>query len=176
MRNLLVAVLVLLLAISPASAHRLKVFATTVGDAVQGRVYFVGGGAAIGVPVTLRGAGNAVLATTTSSAPDGRFVLPLSAADALTITADTQDGHVASFALRAAPPAESPAAPPPPEIAAPAGFEAALDAALTRQLAPLADEINALRDSLGLRDILGGLGFLVGAFGLWALYLARRRK
>lgn len=177
MRSLLLAALVVLLAASPALAHRLKVFAATIGDELQGRVYFVGGGPATGVPVTLRDAGNAVLAETTSTSPDGRFVLPLANAEALTITADAQDGHVATFTIRAgqsAPP--SAAAPQPAAIAAPAGADAALDAALARQLAPLADEINALRDSLGLRDILGGLGYLLGAFGLWALYLARQRK
>jgi nickel transport protein len=175
MRNLLLAALVVLFAASPASAHRLKVFAATIGDELQGRVYFVGGGPATGVPVTLRDAGNAVLAETTSTSPDGRFVLPLARAEALTITADAEDGHVATFTIRAGQSA-APSAAAPQAIAAQADADAAFDAALARQLAPLTDEINALRDSLGLRDILGGLGYLLGAFGLWALYLARQRK
>lgn len=172
MPRLLLAALLVLLAATPVAAHKLKVFAAAIGDHIEGRVYFVGGGAAIGVPVTLTGDDATVLASTATTAPDGNFVLPLTSAGAVTITADAQDGHVAEFVLGASPAAAAPAA----TTASAPVDAAALDAAIARQVAPLADEIDALRDSVGLRDIIGGVGYILGAFGLWAFLAARRKR
>ena len=185
---LLLATLVLLPNTAPALAHKLKVFATAIGAAVEGRAYFVGGGAAIGVPVTLKDSVGAVGATTTTRPPDGAFTLTLPYRDDFSIGVDAQDGHVAEFELRASRLAETlPAAPhavagdsvPVPETvaAAPAATADAesIEEAVARQIAPLADQVDELQAWIGLRDMLGGIGYILGIFGLWAL-LARRRK
>ena len=176
---------------SPALAHKLKVFATAIGSAVEGRVYFVGGGAGIGVPVELRNASGEVVATARTTAPDGRFALSLPYRDDFTVAADAQDGHLSSFALNAKRLAETLPARPGAELAvqetaeiapvpeagdAPAVSTEAIEAAVARQLAPLLDEIDALRSAIGFRDMLGGVGFILGGFGLWAFLAARRSR
>lgn len=184
----LVALAVLMTGISPAAAHRLKVFATAIGDRVEGRVYFVGGGPAVDVPVTLLAGEDAVVAQTRSGGPEGRFVLALPPGGPFVVRADSQDGHVAEFALRptsaaAAPPAgrvatgqgEEPAAAASPGADGGAALAALVEEAVARQVAPLAEQIDDLRDSLRLRDILGGAGLIFGAFGLWAFVASRRR-
>ncbi len=185
------ALLLCMLAASPALAHKLKVFATAIGDTVEGRVYFVGGGPGIGVPVELRNSGGEVVATGRSEAPDGSFSLTLPYRDDFTVFADAQDGHVGSFALRAARLAEALPERPGAEQEAPGvaaaepaagtgdasvASTAAIEAAVARQLAPLLEEIDALRSAIGFRDIIGGVGFILGGFGLWAFVAARRGR
>jgi nickel transport protein len=175
---------------SPALAHKLKVFATAIGTAVEGRVYFVGGGAGTGVPVELRNSSGEVVATARTVSPDGRFALTLPYRDDFIVFADAQDGHVGSFALSAARLAETLPARPgaavaaEPVEAAPAAeptdaaavSTAAIETAVARQLAPLLEEIDALRSAIGFRDIVGGVGCILGGFGLWAFLAARRSR
>jgi nickel transport protein len=185
---ILCALLLALCAVSPALAHKLKVFATTIGDTVEGRVYFVGGGAGIGVPVTLTNSSGEVVATGRTEAPDGSFALSLPYRDDFTVSADAQDGHVGSFSLSAVRLAETLPARPgadltvpdvsaAPSVAEPADAAsvstAAVEVAVARQLAPLLDEIDALRSAIGFRDMIGGVGFILGGFGLWAFIAAR---
>jgi nickel transport protein len=189
---LALATLALLPGTAPAFAHKLKVFATAIGTSVEGRAYFVGGGAASNVPVTLNDSTGAVAGTARTHAPDGTFSLTLPYLDDFTITADAQDGHVAKFTLAAARLAKTlPVAPhlivaesPPtpdlgagtaePETASSADIDA-IEQAVARQVAPLADQIDTMQATVGFRDVLGGVGFVLGIFGLWSL-LARRRK
>lgn len=189
--RVLLALALAVMTASPALAHKLKVFATVIGGAVEGRVYFVGGGAGIGVPVELRNASGEVVATARTTAPDGRFALSLPYRDDFTVAADAQDGHVGIFALSAnrlaetlpARPGADPAvqetaeAAPVSEVGdAPAVSTEAIEAAVARQLAPLLEEIDALRSAVGFRDIVGGIGFILGGFGLWAFLAARRGR
>lgn len=188
---ILIPVVLLLAGVGPAAAHKLKLFASAVGAEVQGRVYFVGGGPAMDVPVTLSDSGGTVLATTRTAAPDGRFVLTLTYRDDYTLRADGQDGHAASFPLRAsrlsdalplkdgvdvAQAAQSEIIDMDEGVAAVSETSDAVEEAVARQLAPLIDEVNAMRDTIGVRDIVGGIGYIVGVFGLWALLAARRRR
>lgn len=178
-RVLLLAALLAVLA-TPAAAHRLKVFATVVGGTVEGRAYFVGGAAAGDVPVALRGSGGEVLAQGRTD-DDGRFALDVAARDDLVVVVDALDGHVARFTiaasrlpdtLRSAPVAEGQAAP----AAAAVAPEAGVEAAIARQIAPLAERIDAFEASLRLRDVLGGIGYIVGVFGLLAFLKAQRAR
>lgn len=189
--QLLFALLMASMTASPALAHKLKVFATAIGSAMEGRVYFVGGGAGIGVAVELKNSSDEVVATARTSAPDGRFALTLPYRDDFTVSADAKDGHVGSFELGASRLAETLPARPGADLAAPEGTEVAtvaqtrdapaasavdIEAAMARQLAPLLEEIDALRSAIGFRDIVGGVGFILGGFGLWAFLAARRGR
>lgn len=160
---------------SPAAAHRLKVFATRVGDSVEGRAYFVGGGAAGGVRASLQDAEGASVAAGLTGA-DGRFALAAPAAEGLVVVVDAEDGHVARFALPSTGAAKAGAAPPPAGAPAPAAPDAALEAAIARQIAPLAEQIDALSSAIRFRDVTGGLGYIAGIFGLLALAKARRGR
>lgn len=188
--TVLLASAALLVAAGPASAHRLKVFASAIGNSIEGEAYFVGSGPAGGVDVTLRDADKKLLQSG-KTGPDGHFALPASGTGDLTVTVDAEDGHVANFTILAseldpapAPSAAAPvvpaakpdARPADPTVAAvaPAVPMADIEVAVARKVAPLAAQIDALQSALRIQDILGGIGYVVGIFGLVAFLKSRR--
>jgi len=175
--------------LSPAAAHRLKVFATVVGTSVEGKAYFVGGGPAENVSATLRDLNEKVVAEGRTDT-EGRFALTAPVRSDLVVVVDAMDGHVARFAIAAArlpsnlPAGEAgeatPARPPAGEkiaLAVPAMSADAdeIASSVARQIEPLAEQIDAMESAIRLRDVLGGLGYIVGIFGLIAFFKARRR-
>ncbi len=178
---------------APAAAHKLKVFASVIDGSVDGSVYFVGGGAATGAIVTIETADGAPVTTVTTDS-SGRFRFVPSVRAALRITADAGDGHIARLAIPADQlgRAGSPVATPPGTTAvdslavdsrladagiADAGAMAALvEAAVARQIRPLREQLNGYEDRVRWRDVLGGLGYIVGLAGLAAWLTGRRRR
>jgi len=172
----------------PASAHRLKVFASAIGSSIEGEAYFVGSGPAAGIDVTLRDKADKLLQSG-KTGPDGKFALPASGNGDITVTVDAEDGHVARFTVAASELDPAPAAPP---VAAPATMPASdntaaivaavapsvpmadLEIAIARKVAPLAAQIDALQSALRIQDIVGGIGYIVGIFGLVAFLKSRR--
>lgn len=189
------APLLLLLAAAPAEAHGLKVFAAATGAGIEGRVYFAGGHAARGATVQVETADGRRLATTVADA-DGRFSVDVRERIDHVIIADSGDGHVARFTVAAAtlPVSVPESLPPPAPVAAPAtaavasippsaaaaGWPAGLEEIVARsvaaQIAPLRAQIDAYEDRLRFRDVLGGLGYILGVAGLAAWLWARRRR
>jgi len=189
-RLLLLATAALLVAAGPASAHRLKVFASAIGSSIEGEAYFVGSGPAAGVDVTLRDTADKVLQSG-KTGPDGKFALKATGTGDITVTVDAEDGHVARFTVAASElDSNPPAAVPPasaalagdakpvdasmPAAAAPAVSMADLEIAVARKVAPLAAQIDALQSALRIQDIIGGIGYIVGIFGLVAFLKSRR--
>lgn len=189
-RLLLLATAALLVAAGPASAHRLKVFASAIGSSIEGEAYFVGSGPAAGVDVTLRDKADKVLQSG-KTGPDGKFALKATGTGDITVTVDAEDGHVARFTVAASEldtnlPAAVPTASAAlagdakpvdasmPAAAAPAVSMADLEIAVARKVAPLAAQIDALQSALRIQDIIGGIGYIVGIFGLVAFLKSRR--
>ena len=188
-RLLLLATAALLVAASPASAHRLKVFASAIGSSIEGEAYFVGSGPAAGVDVTLRDTADKVLQSG-KTGPDGKFALKATGTGDITVTVDAEDGHVARFTVAASELDSNPPAAVPPAsaalagdakprdaampAAAPAVSMADLEIAVARKVAPLAAQIDALQSALRIQDIIGGIGYIVGIFGLVAFLKSRR--
>lgn len=174
---------------SPALAHRLKVFATVVGAGIEGKAYFVGGGPAENVSTTLRDRNEKIVAEGQTDT-EGRFALVAPVKTDLTVVVDAKDGHIARFTIAAArlpdtlPAGDSAgaaAASPPAEVAAAGPVEAPaqanvdeIAAAVARQIEPLAEQLDSLESSIRLHDVLGGLGYIIGIFGLLAFLKARR--
>jgi nickel transport protein len=93
--------LVLLMLASPSVAHRLQVFATADGAAIEGRAYFVGGHPARDIAIqVLDGEGKRV--TELRSDAEGRFRVEVSAAREYRIVAHSGDGHRAEWPISAA--------------------------------------------------------------------------
>lgn len=187
-KRTLLTVAALLVAAGPASAHRLKVFASAIGTSIEGEAYFVGSGPAGGVDVTLRDADKKLLQSG-KTGPDGHFALPASGTGDLTVTVDAEDGHIAHFTIAASELDPAPAAAAPPATAsasaskpaavtlaaaAPVVPMADVEVAVARKIAPLAAQIDALESSLRVHDIVGGIGYIVGVFGLLAFLKSRR--
>ncbi len=176
----LLALLALCLALgaAPASAHKLKIFATAVGERIEGKIYFVGGGVVPGAKLQLQDAKGQKLAEVTADQA-GRFALTRSGPGAQVLVADLGDGHVARLALpaagAAAPVAGSAAVGTAPG-AADAQLPALLEQAVARQIEPLRAQLNDYEDQLRLRDILGGLAFIIGLAGTAAWVKAGQRR
>lgn len=185
----------LVLIVTEACAHSLNLFATTEGDVIQGRVYFSGGGAATGVPILAVGADGATQARAIATA-DGHFVLTVGQRQDYRLIAETADGHRAEFRIAAA---ELPASLPTAaavhavsstapslvkSVAAPPleppldgdRVPALIEAAVARQLAPLREQLAAYQTETRWRDVLGGIGYILGLTGIAAFLLARRRQ
>jgi hypothetical protein len=172
-----VAILALLILISaapgPALAHKLKVFAVTEGAEVSGQAYFSGGDPAQGIPVTATDeTGKPIFSGTTDS--EGRFRFGVDRPTGISIQADSGDGHAARFSI-----GKADIAPPP--VTAPSGgsdpnIRAYIDTAVARQVNPLRRDVEAWRDQILWRDVIGGLGYILGLGGLAFGLSARKKK
>ena len=195
-RYLLQALLLLALTASgasPAYAHKLKIFATAVGARIEGTVYFVGGGPARDARIVVESTdGNLIEALTTDDA--GAFAFTAKVLADHVIRTDSGDGHAARTHIPAsvlpatlplssagpgttAPEARQATAPAPAEMAAPADIAAlqtTVAQAVAQQLQPLQAQLNAFEDQVRLRDVLGGLGYILGLAGLFAWFRARK--
>jgi hypothetical protein len=191
----LAALLLMLAFASPAHAHKLKVFATAVGAEIDGRVYFVGSGPAPGARISVE-TGDAQPLVTLQADADGRFSFVATSRVEHLISADTGDGHsarttIAADALPASLP--SPAGAPVALVTAAAASSSLPAAATTsaagaiavedvvalavaQQIRPLREEINAYEDQIRLRDITGGIGYIVGLAGLTLWLRGRQRE
>lgn len=180
-RLLILATLVTSLA-APALAHSLRVFITTEGQMVRGYGFFVGGGRPNGAAWRAE-AGDMTLAKGTTDS-DGAFgfVLPGPVAGEITVTVDPGDGHAASATLAADRTGSAAARPTPlpdggvsvlagPADPAPttAEIEAAVEAAVARQVEPLRVRLEEMDARLRLTDLVsGGLAiFGLAGIGLW---------
>ena len=194
-----------LLATAPALAHKLNVFAAAEGRRIQGEVYFSGGAKAADVPVTVTNPAGDVLAEL-RTAPDGSFSYEATAAVAQHIVAETLDGHRGEWQVTAAelagafsapsaavdtpdsqpnalvPHGTKSAAPQSTEASPGTGPEldaalaAAIERAVARQVRPLREEALAARDAVQFRDVLGGIGYIIGLAGLGLWWQCRRTR
>ena len=187
------ALLLALAATTPAHAHKLKIFATADGASIDGRVYFVGGSAAPGAAVVVEAPPGTPIATLAADAA-GAFRFQASRRTDHLFLADTGDGHSARFTIAAVDlPSDLPTSeaatvrPPTPPVGGETGdstdqaagppsataLRDMLTDAVASQVRPLRQQINDYEDQLRLRDIVGGIGYIVGLAGV-ALWLKAR--
>ena len=182
----------------PAFAHRFTLFASADGTTITGSARFAGGGTPAGETVVAHDPAGRELARTTTDA-DGAFSLEATQRIDHHLVIETADGHVARFVVSAAelpaslPTRDGPAVDAPADAAmaavggdAPAATlpasidEAALaalvDEAVRRRVQPLREELFAFQEAVRFRDVLGGIGYIVGFFGLIAYGLSLRRR
>ena len=193
-------VALILLAASQAMAHRANIFAWEDGGNIRVECSFSGGKPAMHAPVTVTdvASGEELAKFKTDGEGMGAFPIPDKArANRLDLRLELMagEGHrgewviTADEYLGAAPdagdaPAETPAtqtadAPASAPAATAAVDEAALkrivDDALAKRLAPINRHLAALADPApGIRDIAGGIGWILGLFGIAALVRSRR--
>lgn len=174
-----------------AQAHRVAVFAYVEGDQIKGEGAFSTGGKVVNQKVQVLDASGKVLAEGTTG-QDSTFSLPLPKAKApLTVVLDAGAGHRATYELTAqdlgqeasdrqsqeagaATPAAAPSAP-----AAPTAQELApqIKQAVQQAVAPLRAQLAEMAlkaEEVSLKDIIGGIGWIVGLMGLVAYFRARK--
>ncbi len=178
----LIALLALMLLMaSPASAHRMNVFALHEGERVTGEAYFSDGAPAQGCSVRLLSADDEVLQECRTDERGG-FSLPLpqeEKREMVKVVVEDGMGHRAETTLRlssgekAIIAGEQKSA----GMAAsslPAGeIEALVRDAVRREVTPLREEVMCLNEKMshpGFTEIVGGVGYIAGLVGviLWA--------
>lgn len=190
------------IAATPASAHGVVVFAWVEGDTVHVESKFSGGRKVKAGRISVLDAeGHELLEGTTDS--EGNFNFPLPGNEAIKIVLEAGMGHRGQWTLSAADikaargtgsqaparqstlsgtesaPREAPSAVAPrPDQAGidQSAVEAAVERALDRKLAPV---LRMLADSRQrgptLKDVIGGIGYILGLIGL-AAYVHSRKK
>ena len=182
-----------------AFAHRLNIFAYAEDETIVGTAYFSGGGEPAGADVTVYDAAGTVLGRTTTDEA-GAFTFDAAVRADHRITVETADGHAAEFVVTAAElpatllPGES-GAPAPvatadqpssdevdqatlvqPAVASDAALEAMVSRIVQQQLRPLRRQLAAYDEEVRVRDIIAGIGYILGIFGLAAYAMALRRR
>lgn len=179
------ALILALLAMSPAQAHRLRVFATVEQGEISGYAYFVGGARAKGASVVFRDGGDRELHRTIADAQGGFRWRP-EPPQTIKVVVDAGEGHVGSitidrarFSGRRAAEEEREES----EHVAEAGLssahreliESAVDAAMERHARTLLEKFEAMETRTRFNDVVGGIGMILGLAGaaMWAM--ARRK-
>ena len=187
----------LLLCPASAFAHKLYVFARLEGATIHGRAYFPGDVPAQHIDVIARDPSGRELGRTTTD-DKGNFLFTARKRVDHCLTAETPDGHAGQYTVHAAALPDSLSADGAtdaggPQIASPATDHAGApvpaagkdpeSAAVGDQLAELGRQIDDLRqqvydseERLRLRDLLGGIGFILGLAGVAFYMQARRRR
>ena len=155
-----------LLAAPDASAHGLNLFVRDEGGVVKGNVYFTGGDPAQNMTVSVTDEFGSEFGTTTTDA-EGNFTYSGKRPAGISIfVASTPDGHRAETKLGSAQPGADA-----PRIVASAVSMKSYAAELT----DIHAAIDRLENRLWLRDVIGGIGYIFGLAGLWALWKGRTK-
>ncbi len=190
-------------AVTPARAHRVLVFAYAEGDTIRTESKFVPNTPVRQGKLLVLEDKTGELLVTGQTDEQGKFSFKIPPAALarkldLRIVTEAAMGHKGEWLLKAdsylpgakasaipgAPASPAPAAPPA-AAAVPAAKEAAMspqmleeamNKALERQLAPVKASLAELTSHrTSLPDILGGLGYILGFFGLWAYFQSKRQ-
>ena len=183
------AAVALLLLSTAAWPHALHMFLSADDTIISGDVYYSDGKPAVGATITITTPAGETNEVTTGE--DGLFSYTASAPGPHTVVADSHDGHrveqtVEVGEAQALAGVEATHDPPHGEGAAIAGAVAqpasaidvdpAIRAAVREEIRPLREDLNRFQNSARVRDIIAGIGYIVGVFGLFAWLKSRRPK
>ncbi len=192
-----VVILMALWAPVSASAHKVVIFAWVEGDRVFTESKFSGGRLAKNAPVEIYDmAGNRLLEGRTDD--NGRFDFPVPGPMALRIVLSAGQGHGNEWVLErddiidaadgeGARKDTDPPAPSPVTITKGPGhvkphdddrLKELVEAAVDRKLSPVLQQLRLLNERLdapAFKDIVGGIGYIMGVVGI-AAYLASKRQ
>jgi len=189
----------LLLSTPPAFAHKLNMFAYAEGNEIFAEGYFVDGKRAKNSAVKVFDASNKELLQGTTDV-DGQFSFAIPQLSDLRITINAGMGHQAEFtltkdelsgeeeAVASRPPATpsnldsaSPGTPDGPLNPVTAinidntALRSEVERAVGKAIKPLMRELSAMRAEKSMADIIGGIGFIFGLFGI-AMYFKVRKQ
>jgi nickel transport protein len=184
----------------PALAHRVLIYAYAEGDTIHTESKFVPDTPVRQGKILVIDKKTDKVLLTGQTDDQGKFSFKIPAAAVaqkmdLNIVVEAAMGHRGEWLLKAASylPGATPgkaAAPAAPASTASAsapgtkavnleqqGLEAALNKALERQLAPINEKLTELTiHRTSLPDVIGGIGYILGLFGLWAYFQSKRIK
>lgn len=179
--------------LSSAQAHKVLITAWASGDHIEGRIGFGGGGTIVPTPITIFDPEGRKLGETKTDA-NGMFVFTPGEAIPHIFKGDLGSGHLAEIRLEVdelpsslrpqstgipraeqqktsafQPDANAPATLPP-EI------RAIIAETIRNEILPLRRELAAYKEHVDFQSLLGGIGYIVGLFGIGFYFAARRRS
>ncbi|CAK8717301.1 Nickel transport protein [Candidatus Electrothrix laxa] len=174
----------------PTQAHKLNVFSWTGENKIYGEAFFSGGRKAKNVPVHVQNAESLASLLTTQTDEEGKFQFtpPQQAVQqnqGLLITVDTGDGHRGEWLLEAdeyliedsAPPPSSQTKQPGSELVTLEDIRQIVLQELNRELIPIKRHLAEDREKeANPRDIIGGIGCILGLAGIFAWFQAKKKK
>lgn len=182
--NRLLLTALLLITSSFVGAHNVVGGVYTIGDTIEGEAGFSNGDMApAGIKVIVTDMQGASLGQTETDA-EGVFRFKPSRYVTHHFTLDLGAGHTLALTLAAD---ELPAALAPTQASEATAVTTAaaksattlnsqIEAAVARQVKPLRRELRELKEAAGLRDIVGGIGYILGLCGLAALLRERKMR
>lgn len=188
---LFIGILIVLFA-NNAFAHKIKIFAMVEGAHVSGNVYFPGGGRAHNVAVSVRGPQEQMLDQVRTN-EEGEFSYTVKYKCDQVLLVDTGDGHKAVFRIEEnelpdnlpvldfAGSDQKPDNQEPSVVAAvvtskDTDIEAVVSRVVSRYIRPLREQLEQYENAVRMRDILGGIGYILGIMGILALFLKKKEK
>jgi len=173
-----------------AHAHKVKLFATVIGDKIEGYVYFPGGERAKSVTVKITLIDNHLIETVTTN-EHGEFQFHAKYRATYRLIADIGEGHLAEYTIDSSELSDSlptlamETQPPVASTPAPIDHENVsfsqqqlldlIEKTVSKQLKPLREQLEAYQEKILLHDVLGGVGYIFGVMGL-LFYMAKRRS
>lgn len=168
-----------------ANAHQIRMSVYLDGTAVEGEVYFVGGRNPPGAGASVELIKDDKVLDTVIADEEGLFSFGEISPDSYTVRADGGQGHVAFYELDRSEFLEDEPDSQEAEAASAADVSGGdiqctpltlqeLQKAITKAIRPLREKIDRYEAKTRLHDILGGIGYILGLFGL--LIIVRSRK
>ena len=156
-----------------AMAHSIDLFAKAVGDEIHGRVTYGDGSPVVGSTIeiswnaldTSHEADEHSATVQTNDAGEFRFK-PRANAEHLFICR-TADGHRAAFSVQFGAGADEDVS---------NSIDEKIDESVQRYIGALQEQLHAYERQTRLRDVLGGIGYILGLAGVVALIKTRRRS
>lgn len=172
-------------------AHKIKVFATSEGDTISGYAYLSGGTRVKDAAVRILAADDTLLGKTVTDAT-GSFRFKANNPVDHRIIVDAGSGHVAEFTIKAAQltglvasgtvptaraVANEPSSPSEREntMLSATQLQTIVEQGVARQLRPLREQLDAYQAEVRWRDVLGGIGYIIGIAGVALYFLGRQR-
>lgn len=174
-----------------ALAHKLKVFATVQDGKISGYTYFAGGGKPKNATIIIKNRNDKILGKVKTD-PEGRFsYTPQYQTDHL-ITMESKDGHTAKWLIKKEDLAElkqffskrQDDSNLSREDLRPNSISKIRDpfqetdnySSLARKVDLLREELGIFQERIFLRDILGGIGYLLGLTGILCYWLGLKKR
>lgn len=190
MRKLILSSIVIgsLCAASPALAHKVIASAYSEGDSIEGEIGFSNGDMAADTLVEVFDDTGRKLGEVMTDA-DGFFSYTPTEKIIHIFRANLGAGHVAEYQMEIGELPDSlsdgpsvistaeaaPVTPTAADVTEVAGLKALVEEAVRKEVKPLRREIAAYKEKNDMQGILGGVGYIIGIFGV-GFYLAARRQ
>ncbi|MFW6457127.1 MAG: hypothetical protein ACOC0A_02440 [Planctomycetota bacterium] len=172
-----------------AEAHTMKIFASREDDAIRGFAYFPGGERAGGVEVSLEKKDGTEVESAKAD-DDGNFEFAKTQGSVrYRVVAESSDGHRATFEVDGQEPSEDEDGQQTEVDSSDEKFgaektggirakrlETIMGKVIERRIRPLREDIAEAQSRTRFRDVLGGIGYILGLCGIAFYFMARKQK